>query len=299
MARDLWTAAVARAEALANADAAASTLLTFAAALLRAQREIYVYLHQGHLHLGTLHPGTLPPGTLPAGPLSAGRGDRAASSPLTGRLDADLPRLRPLLLPLLTMVAAQGPEPLARGALELRSVHPSALDEMLIDYWHAPADDQFFAKAILQPYARALADSQISPAVRPADRDQVQPDVRCPFCGGAPQLAVLRATETQADGGRRHLLCAICLTVWPFRRILCPHCGEEDERKLGYFHAADSPYRHVRVEVCATCQHYLKSVDLATAGLAVPLVDEIAASALDVWARDQGLTKIERNLVGL
>jgi hypothetical protein len=23
------------------------------------------------------------------------------------------------------------------------------------------------------------------------------------------------------------------------RRILCPHCGEEDERKLGYFHAAD------------------------------------------------------------
>jgi len=293
MARDLWTAAVARAEALASADAAASTLLTFAAALLRAQREIYTDLHAGHLHPGQLHPGSLHPG------------------PLSGRIETDLPRLRPLLLPLLTMVAAQGPEPLARGALELRSVHPSALDEMLIDYWRAPADDQFFAKAILQPYARALAEAQIRPTGRDQDQDQVQLDQpdqhgqphqhnqHCPFCGGPPQLAVLRATETQADGGRRHLLCAICLTVWPFRRILCPHCGEEDERKLGYFHAADSPYRHVRVEVCATCQHYLKSVDLATAGLAVPLVDEIAASALDIWAREQGLTKIERNLVGL
>ena len=47
MARDLWTAAVARADALAKADAAASTLLVFAAALLRAQRDIYTHLQPG------------------------------------------------------------------------------------------------------------------------------------------------------------------------------------------------------------------------------------------------------------
>lgn len=266
MGRDLWTSAIHRAELLADADATASPLLTFTAALLRAQRDIYTSLR------------------LPS------------AAPLDGALDTDLPRLRPLMLPLLTVVAAHGPAPLAAGAAELQAVHPSARDEMLIAYWQSPSDDQFFAKATLQPYARALGDAKI----RPADRDRIQPDHRCPFCGGMPQLAVLQATETQADGGRRHLLCAGCLTVWPFRRILCANCGEEDERKLGYFHVANSfLYRHVRVEVCATCQHYLKAVDLANVGLAVPIVDEIAASTLDVWAREQGLTKIERNLVGL
>jgi formate dehydrogenase maturation protein FdhE len=55
----------------------------------------------------------------------------------------------------------------------------------------------------------------------------------------------------------------------------------------------------VRVEACDACRHYLKAVDLAQTGLAVPLVDELGASALDIWARERGYTKIERNLVGL
>jgi hypothetical protein len=33
--------------------------------------------------------------------------------------------------------------------------------------------------------------------------------------------------------------------------------------------------------------------------LAIPLVDEIAAAALDLWAVEHGYTKIELNLVGL
>ena len=50
---------------------------------------------------------------------------------------------------------------------------------------------------------------------------------------------------------------------------------------------------------CATCKHYIKGVDLTRLGLAVPLVDEIAAAPLDVWAHEHGYTKIELNLVGL
>ncbi len=271
--RDPWDAAIARAEQLASSDPAARDVLIFTAALLRAQRDVYAALHWARV----------------------AHGSTRASGALTGNFEADLPRMRPLLLPLCQVIATHGPEPLARGAVELQSAHPVALDDMLLEYWHTPSDDQFFAKAFLQPYARALADAKLSPG----DRARVQPDHRCPFCGGTPQVAVLRANDVQADGGRRHLLCATCLTVWPFRRILCPQCGEDDERKLGYFHAAASPYAHVRVEACATCQHYLKAVDLAMAGLAIPIVDEIAASALDVWACEQGLTKIERNLVGL
>ncbi len=259
--RDLWAGAVARAERLAEEDAAAAGVLRFASHLLRTQGAMYAGLCNG--------PG------------------------LTGRLDLDRARVRLLLRPLLEVVAAHGPDPLARGAVELQRADADAIDELLIEYWRAPSDDQFFPKACLQPYARALADARIPPL----DRVASGADNRCPFCGGLPQLALLRGTETQADGGRRHLQCASCLTIWPFRRICCPHCGEEREPKLGYFHA--SVYPHVRVEACDTCRRYLKSIDLAQTGLAVPLVDEIAASALDIWAREHGYIKIERNLVGL
>jgi formate dehydrogenase maturation protein FdhE len=251
-----WDAAIARADAL-------GAPLTFVAALLRLQRRIYTRVQTA---------------TVP----------HTAASGLSGDLAVDLPLLRSSLPPLLDLAASQGPEPLAREAGELRLADPKAIDRMLIDHWRrTPAS--LIAKALLQPYARALADVRI----KPADRDRIQPDQRCPFCGGLPQLAVLQAE------GPRQLQCATCLTVWPLQRTLCPQCGEQDERRLGYFHAADSAFPHVRVEVCATCEHYLKAVDLGILGVAVPIVDEIAAAPLDTWARDQKLTKIERNLAGL
>jgi FdhE protein len=92
-------------------------------------------------------------------------------------------------------------------------------------------------------------------------------------------------------------LCATCLTTWPFRRVLCAYCGQEDEHKLGYFHSPQ--YDHLRVDACDTCRHYLKTIDLTRLGVAVPLVDEVAGAALDLWAREQGYEKIELNLVGL
>jgi len=79
--------------------------------------------------------------------------------------------------------------------------------------------------------------------------------------------------------------------------VLCPSCGEGDERKLAYFRAPVLEY--VRVDACESCRRYLKTVDLGQLGLAVPLVDEVAAAPLDVWARDHGYEKIELNLVGL
>ena len=44
---------------------------------------------------------------------------------------------------------------------------------------------------------------------------------------------------------------------------------------------------------------YIKGIDLTLFGLASPLVDEVAAAALDVWAKERGYTKIEMNMVGL
>jgi formate dehydrogenase maturation protein FdhE len=78
---------------------------------------------------------------------------------------------------------------------------------------------------------------------------------------------------------------------------VCAYCAEERPFKLGYFHTP--AYDHVRVEACDTCKRYIKGVDLTRFGLASPLVDEVAAAALDVWAKEHDYTKIEMNLVGL
>ena len=163
------------------------------------------------------------------------------------------------------------------------------------DQWlallQAPQDGDerhhFFVRACLQPVAEYLAfDSKVQVARYSGSR--------CPVCGGKPQLSVLRP---EGEGGKRSLVCSLCATEWDFRRILCPNCAEEDNAKLPRFSADEFP--HIRVEACDTCKRYLKSVDLSINGLAVPLVDEIAAASLDLWASEHGYEKIELNLMGL
>jgi formate dehydrogenase accessory protein FdhE len=116
----------------------------------------------------------------------------------------------------------------------------------------------------------------------------------CPCCGGLPVAAVLRP---EGEGGKRYLLCSLCLTEWEFRRMLCPHCGEEKHDKLPIYTAGEFP--HIRVEACDSCRHYLKAIDLTVDGRAVPEVDEMAAVVLDLWAAEQGYTKIALNLFEL
>ncbi len=89
----------------------------------------------------------------------------------------------------------------------------------------------------------------------------------------------------------------MCSTEWPFGRILCPACGEENVEKLSVYTASQFPY--VRVEACDTCRRYIKTVDLTKNGHAVPLVDELATIPLNLWAKEHGYTKLQVNLLGL
>lgn len=260
--REPWDRPIRRAEQLAAEGGPAASLLAFYGRVLRAQKVLYDSL--------------------------AGR--RPSGSP-----QRDLPLIMGGGLPLLREVAGSGPDQLAAEARTLLDAADSTIANLLMMQWSAPSDCAFFAKAILQPYARWLADM----AVAPIDRPVTPADNRCPFCGGLPQLSILDnvSQSTSADGGGRQLLCATCLTTWTFRRVLCACCGEEDEHKLGYFHSP--ALAHLRVDACDTCKRYLKTVDLTEVGIAVPLVDEVAGSSLDLWARDHGYEKIELNLLGL
>jgi formate dehydrogenase maturation protein FdhE len=191
-------------------------------------------------------------------------------------------------IPLLNDVATSGPTDLARQARAFLK-EAAALEDSLREYWQERSDRHFFAKALFQPYMVARAESEPAHAVRA--------DNRCPRCGGSPQASVLDGSSASVEGGGRRLICATCLTAWPFRRVVCPSCGEEDEKHLGYFQSAT--LSHVRIDACDTCGRYLKTIDIGRGGLAVPLVDEVAAAALDVWAGDHGFQKIELNLAGL
>jgi FdhE protein len=260
--RESWDKRIQRATALAATDAAARPLLTFYSGLLGLQKEIATCL-------------------------------TARTRRPTGMFESDRALLRPALPGFLDAIVRTAPQALAREAQTLLDGPEAAREDLLSECWRNPSDRQFFAKAVLQPYAEILAVA----GVAPADRQLSKPDNRCPFCGGMAQLSILHNTGRSLEGGGRALLCATCLTVWPFRRVLCAHCGEEDEHKLGYFQSADR--EHLRIDACETCRHYLKSVDLTRLGLAIPLVDEVAGASLDLWARDRGYQKIELNLVGL
>jgi FdhE protein len=162
--------------------------------------------------------------------------------------------------------------------------------DLLDRYWSGDRSgtpvEQFFARVLLQPYAEYLA-SRGTP-------DLQSTAFVCPFCGAKPVAGILRG---EGDGAKRSLICSLCATEWPFRRVVCPNCGEEDKEKLPVYIAEQTDY--VRLDACDSCGGYLKSVDLTRNGHAVPLVDELATVALSIWADEHGYSKVEPNLLGM
>jgi len=193
---------------------------------------------------------------------------------------------------LIDVATRSGPAGLAQRGRE-RIADRVAGEGLLQAAWdaagaHALAADpigRFFTRVLLQPFAEYLA-SRGDVRANPESRT-------CPFCSSWPVAGVLRG---EGDGGKRWLLCATCSTEWPFRRVLCWNCGEENKDHLPVYSATEFPA--VRVDACDTCHVYFKSVDLTKDGHAVPMVDEIASVALDIWAEEHGYQKLQQNLLG-
>jgi formate dehydrogenase maturation protein FdhE len=201
----------------------------------------------------------------------------------SGMLHEDLPVLLEYWPSFLQAVISVAPPALVEQA--------DASEELLLEYWNNRSDKLFFPKAFLQPYAQWSVQSGALP------KQASTAENRCPFCFGKPQLSFLRITEPGSESGNRNLLCATCLSSWEFRRVVCASCLEERPFKLEYFKSDE--YDHVRIEACESCKQYVKGIDLTRLGLAVPLIDEVASAALDLWAMEKGYAKIELNLVGL
>jgi hypothetical protein len=181
--------------------------------------------------------------------------------------------------------------------------------------WLAGAEldplDQYLARASLGPVLEALGDQAGAACTGWPGADERAE--RCPSCGGPPQLSCLASTGESLVSGPRSLLCARCGTSWGCSRSVCPACGERGEEQLQvYAEHLEGPvsgrsngdgdarpvFPHLRIAACSTCSRYLVEVDMARDARAVPEVDELAALPLDLYAADQGLTKVIPNLMG-
>jgi formate dehydrogenase maturation protein FdhE len=277
-ARVNYPARLQRAELLASRYSFAKEILDFYRHLAAFQQEFYKQL----------------PDRLGKQPIAPAGGDF--------RSQLRLPLLIESFGNFLGVVERHGPAPLAGYARELRDQGTANFTEVLGEFWkrgllestEASADDEaldskpfreFLARAFLQPYAEFISGSML-PAVLPMMVS------RCPRCNGLPLLGVLRP---EGDGGKRFLQCSFCSQEWEFRRILCAHCGEDQEQKLAVYVAEEFP--HIRVEICESCRYFLRTIDLTKDGNAVPLVDDLAAIPLGLWAHENGYKRIQENLL--
>jgi hypothetical protein len=177
----------------------------------------------------------------------------------------------------------------------------AAVDEEALAAWLAGMELDpvvaYVARASLGPVLEALGDG-----FRCAEGAE---GLRCPRCGGLPQLGWLASSGDALVSGGRSLLCSRCASSWNASRTVCAACGEADESKLvvyaEHWHGngdGAAVFPHLRVAGCTTCRAYLIDVDLERDPRAVPEVDELAALPLDLYAADQGLTKVTPNAMG-
>jgi formate dehydrogenase accessory protein FdhE len=263
-----------RADALAKTQPFAAEILNFYSAIARFQKSLYSHIAADR----------------------AVQAAAASDSPLRGKLDITvvLPHFRAFL----NVAETNAPAPLATAARELSQLPPESWITQLTTYWttaglpaglpdeHAEAFEQFFPRAFLQPYAEFLGQQFTKPTL-------LVTATVCPLCSGQPYMGVLRQ---EGDSGKRFLVCSFCSQEWEFRRVLCPTCGENAEPKLPVYVPEQFPY--LRVEACDTCKSFLRTVDLTKNGHAIPIVDDLAALPLSLWAHEHAYSRPRPNLLG-
>jgi FdhE protein len=76
----------------------------------------------------------------------------------------------------------------------------------------------------------------------------------CPVCASWPILAERRGLDRS-----RRLRCGRCAAEWEVQWLYCIYCGERDHDRLGSLEPEDRG-EFLKLETCATCRGYLKSI---------------------------------------
>ena len=111
----------------------------------------------------------------------------------------------------------------------------------------------------------------------------------CPICGKHADFAVLDDKEH----GRRYLACLSCSWQWPFKRMGCSYCGNNDHSELGYILLDD--LKGYMIYHCERCKSYLKTFDQRAAVGRLdenPLLENVKTLFLDMIAIEKGYLPI-------
>ena len=186
-----------------------------------------------------------------------------------------------------------GPAALAASVREqLRDGEPAGLVARWLSGERQAPVAEYLARASAAPVLEALG-----PAAGGACSGQPA-EGGCPRCGGLPQLSYLTEAGEALVSGPRMLLCCRCGDSWVHQRMTCAACGEQSTSKLPIFADAER-FPHLRADGCETCRRYLITVDLRKDPHAIPVVDELAALPLDLYAKERGFSKIVPNLMAI
>jgi FdhE protein len=283
-----WDTRIARARVLAAGGDATRDILDFYARLAEQQRAI----------AERARPRALTGVMLPAGPRDGCSTPGAGSHvpPSTAFASTiDVEAAADEVPDFLVWLEAAAPSHLRGMATAVRDEQPDWLElmcESLAEDGHDPenAAFAFVVEAVLQPCLEVAASAGGLETRVLHELGKSGP--RCPVCCGRPLVGALRE---DGHGARRFLVCARCLVEWPYHRVVCAVCGEQQFDSLPVFTADAFP--HARIEACDTCRHYLKTIDLTKDGLAVPLVDDLATVTLDLWAQGEGYRRLRGNLL--
>ena len=111
----------------------------------------------------------------------------------------------------------------------------------------------------------------------------------CPTCGSLPAMAQLAGSDPART---RFLSCGCCRTRWQYRRLGCPFCGNQEDRRLGIlmFEAEGA----LRIDYCERCKGYLKTY--CGLGDEKVLLADWTSVHLDVIARDRGFNRLAMSL---
>jgi len=214
---------------------------------------------------------------------------------------------------------ASGPQKLRDSVAScIETTNPGHIVAAWINGDDQPLVERYLGRASVGPVLEALGSYVAASSVG------VHDSKHCPSCGGPPQLSYFALAGEDLAAGGRFLVCARCHAAWGYARMTCPGCGEDSSSRLPIFseegtasgergsvvrglegklggqggNEHNAVFRHIRIEACESCHQYLLSIDLAADPAAVPIVDELAAVPLDLYARERGFSKITSNLMG-
>ncbi|WP_169837782.1 formate dehydrogenase accessory protein FdhE [Salipaludibacillus agaradhaerens] len=133
----------------------------------------------------------------------------------------------------------------------------------------------FLAEQAFRPFAQGIAHLHASIMT------EFNVMGTCPCCGEPPRLG--KVTRDQ----KTSLACPRCETQWYKQRLACVHCGDDKEENT--FHLTIKEDESVHIEICSTCNNYLKLIDRSSypETMSASLLD-LQTIHLDFAAQEEG-----------